>query len=311
LFPVVGVAFVLLLLLAPIGFGSSEFEKTTENFCHGPLFGFVAVVLLIWFGNFRWSSSVSRRYLSALLVAVLLGGLGELAQSFTPSRDAEWIDVGNDLLGAIAGLGIYALYIKTHPWSAKVRAALYLVTFAAVVMLVLPLGETGFTYWQRWRQLPELATWSSSLGHHFVKPDGSTLSVTRLRQCSGASNELALDIRPLFHGRWVGLAIEEPWPDWGDYSQLAVDVVNPNDAPLRLSIRVHDRLHNYQFDDRFNRGFEVAARQRVTLSIPVAEIRAAPKSRQLDLKHVAGIIVFQDAELGAYPFYVCGVRLVR
>jgi hypothetical protein len=310
LLPVIGVAAVLLLLLAPIGFGSSEFSRAAENFCHAPLFALVAIGCLIWLRNCHWPTSLVGQYLAALLFAVLLGAIGEIAQSFTVTRDAEWFDLGNDFLGAGTGLCIYRLYDRQHPLRTKPWVAVCCV-FVLTVLLVAPLGQTAFMYWQRWRQLPELATWGSPAGYHFVKPGSAALRVARLPLWSSGSNEIALEVRPLPEDRWVGTTIDEPWPDWSDYSQLVIDVVNPNDVPLSLIIRVHDRAHNNEYADRFNRRFEIAPRQRVTLSTALTDVRAAPKSRQLDLTHIAGIVIFQDAQRGASSFYICSVRLAR
>jgi len=275
-----------------------------------PLFALVAAGLLVWLRMLNRPSLLFRQYLTALILAVALGAGGEILQAFA-ERDAEWVDLLNDLLGAMAGLSIYALYDRRRLLSQTMECALWMVVVAAVVVVVFPIGQTGFMYWQRWQQLPQLVSWNSSAGYHFVTANSAQLHVEGLPRWSGKVDEIAMRVSPIEKGRWVGISIDEPWPDWSLYSHLAIEVVNPNDSLLSLWLRVDDRMHNNTYDDRFTRRFDIAALTRTTLTVPLVEVRTALKLRQFDLKQVAVIILFQDAELGALPLYVCGVRLIR
>ncbi len=62
--------------------------------------------------------------------------------------------------------------------------------------------------------------------------------------------EAALYITPGNNSRWAGITLEEPWPDWSTYQKLELTVVNPNDSPLELILRIDDRKHNQEYDDR-------------------------------------------------------------
>jgi uncharacterized protein YfiM (DUF2279 family) len=307
--PLIGVGLVLLVLVAPIGLGSTAFSRALENAAHAPLFALIAVALLIWLRHLNWPPASVRQYLLALAGAVALGGFGEIAQSFTASRHAEWIDLVNDLLGAAAGLSLYALYDKRLVLNAVLRRALLFVVVVALLAVAAPVARLSFMYWQRWQQLPALATWESQAGHHFVISDSAELKVIATPLCANAS--AALQVSPLGTSRWVGATIDEPWPDWSSYSQLAIEVANPNDKPLDVVLRINDGAHTNEFDDRFNRSFAVAPHARATLQVPLSEVQAAPKTRQLDLKNVTRLVLFQDAERDAQTMYVCGVRLIR
>ena len=52
----------------------------------------------------RWSGVNGRAMGLALLIAVAHGACVEIEQMFVPSRFAEWRDLGNDAIGAAAGL---------------------------------------------------------------------------------------------------------------------------------------------------------------------------------------------------------------
>ena len=52
----------------------------------------------------RWSGVTLRASLLALVISTVHGMSVEVEQMFVPTRFAEWRDVGNDVIGALAGL---------------------------------------------------------------------------------------------------------------------------------------------------------------------------------------------------------------
>ena len=53
----------------------------------------------------RWTGVTARAMAAAFAIATIHGMTVEVEQMFVPSRFAEWRDVGNDAIGALAGLG--------------------------------------------------------------------------------------------------------------------------------------------------------------------------------------------------------------
>jgi hypothetical protein len=92
---------------------------------------------------------------------------------------------------------------------------------------------------------------------------------------------------------YAGMSIDEPYPDWRTAHTLVLDLRNPGEIDLSLVVRVHDRAHNYQFQDRFNCEFTLRAGERREIAIPIADIEHAPAGRLMDLSQIAGIIVFR------------------
>ena len=64
----------------------------------------LAVVTLRAVAGGRWSGVTHRALALALVIATVHGISVEVEQMFVPSRMAEWRDVGNDVVGALAGL---------------------------------------------------------------------------------------------------------------------------------------------------------------------------------------------------------------
>ena len=64
----------------------------------------LAVLTLRATSGGRWSGVTLRAMTLAFTIATVHGLTVEVEQMFVPSRFAEWRDVGNDVIGALAGL---------------------------------------------------------------------------------------------------------------------------------------------------------------------------------------------------------------
>jgi hypothetical protein len=112
-------------------------------------------------------------------------------------------------------------------------------------------------------------------------------------------------------GRYAGLVVHEPLPDWTGWNRLELDVENLQAEELPLVVRVHDRRHNHRYRDRYNDTFAVPPLARQTLRIPLERIRTMPASRQLDLREVDAIVVFSMSRDRPRRFTVREIRLAR
>src|SRR5690349_5028820 len=104
----IGALFVL--LLAPIGLGETQLANALEDAAHGPLFAAITVGALLLLRQWLTHRSLLTLYVLAFLIALTLGGLGEIAQSFTGNRYARINDWINDGFGALAGLVAFAAF---------------------------------------------------------------------------------------------------------------------------------------------------------------------------------------------------------
>lgn len=312
LFPAAVVAAMLLLLVAPIGFGRSELSRALEDAMHAPLFAVIAIAMLIWLRRARPLESFSREYLRALIAAVALGAFGEIVQSMTESRHAEWRDLLYDFLGALAGLCLFAPFDKRRRLRTRVRRKLSVLAMLSLAAVATPVGAAVLHRLQMWQGLPELGTWNWDTTHRFVNPISADINVVALPQRDGAQScGRVLNVSPEEKGRWVGVSFDEPWPDWTGYSGLEIDVVNPIDEPLQVMVRIEDDAHNDELNDRYNDVFDVPADQSRTIRLSLLDVQYAPASRRMDMSNIARIVLFQDAEKSAHAFYLCGVRLTR
>jgi len=93
------------------------------------------------------------------------------------------------------------------------------------------------------------------------------------------------------------------------YRALTLDLVNPGDRPLELTLRILDRQHDWRFEDRYNGRLWLPPRSRQGFTIPLEAIANAPDRRRMDLAQIADVLLFRTggAELG--EFYLAGIAL--
>jgi hypothetical protein len=63
------------------------------------------------------------------------------------------------------------------------------------------------------------------------------------------------------------------------------------------------------FNDRFNRNFELAAKERRNLRILVDDIRHGPRERLMDMAHISDITLFKARVQGSDRLRVYSLRL--
>ena len=66
----------------------------------------LAIVTLRATASGKWSGVTRRAMILAFVIATIHGITVEVEQMFVPWRLAEWRDVGNDVIGALAGLAV-------------------------------------------------------------------------------------------------------------------------------------------------------------------------------------------------------------
>jgi VanZ family protein len=276
----------LLFMPLPMELQFTLAGRTIENAGHTPLFGVITLGMLsVLRSDFRLSGV--RLYGAALLLGAGGGLFSEVIQ-IPLHRDADWVDVYADIVGVVAAMAVFACFDRTLRLSRAGRWSAAVVALICVVIWTTPLARVGYKYWQRNSSFPVLADFTTARDEYWTVGHGVRRGVV----------DGALEVQ-FVSQPFPGLRLMEPYPDWNGFSALVIEVQNPDDQPLKLGLRVHDRRHNNAFEDRFNREYELAAGERRTLRIDLADIRAAPRGRRLDLGHIADISLFKTDEQGS------------
>jgi len=289
-------ALAALLLFAPLPTTPTYAGRTIEDAGHTPLFFLLTMgLLLVLRDNPRISGA--RLYALAGLLGASAGFLSEVIQK-PLARDASWQDVAADVVGVVCGLAVYAMFERRSALRRWHRAFALVVAISCIAIYVEPIVRMARAYLHRNAEFPVLADFHSRIELYW------TMSV-------GVDREIVDDALEVRFGakEFPGVAFHEPVPDWRRYKVLAIDVENPGDLPLKLVVRVHDRLHNFMYRDRFNRNFELAPKERRNLRIRIEDIRHGPRDRLMDMAHISDITLFRASAPGSDRLRIYSLRL--
>lgn len=304
-----GIGLIALVLTARLP-GTPKILAVLNDAAHAPVFGALALIVL---GLIPDSVRGASRTTIAFVVTVLAGIGVEWFQGVI-GRDASWSDVWTDTLGAACALSAAAWWqarnTGNRPPLASRRSGLA-VAIVAGGLIMLPIGEAALAYARRAALFPVVAEYSSPLDRYFMEAQGVRVETRPLPAPWGRSGDPLSLLLHVTGGEFPGITHMEPQPDWSGYRLLQIDVTNPADEPLLLTLRVHDAAHDQQYADRFNRTFEIPARSRELQSIALEEIEQGPEARTLDLGKVAGLIVFTSGTSARHgrEFYVTRIWL--
>lgn len=271
--------------------GHGRASAVLQDSCHAPAFAALALIGFLLLARRSTPEAFSlraalARCLGLITLTVILGAATEGLQ-WLLGRDADPNDVLRDLTGSAVTASLW-LFISLSsipgPAARAARALAVIACMGALAYWGSPLLECARAYWSRSAEFPVLARFHGDRDLYFV-----TTRVRDARIVPPGALRLVLDSGP-----WPGVTLDEPVPDWSPYRTLALDVSNPGTTALPLQLRVDDRTHNGQFDDRFNTTFALPPGARQTLRISLETIARGPRARRMDLSHIARLILFRD-----------------
>ena len=297
---------VVAILLLAIHFvtpsRSGLWLQTYYDSMHVPLFGIIAVCILL-VTPVRWSRR--KRLLTVMGAVIALSVLSEMAQIPT-ARDASLSDLFADWFGA-AGFLAAAIVFSAHISVPKGRGRyLVLLGVALVAWPLMPLAKVSAAYLERNQLLPTLANFDSKFGDVFYRMQNAQIRTVRRSTNQSISAEITLG-----DGPWPGIIFHDLWPNWESYSELVIQIENPENEPLPVNIRVHDRRHrdgDQPFSDRFNHTIDLAPGNQI-VRISMLDIEDAPARRQMDLFAIDGIVIFYTQQEAGRRLFLHEIRL--
>jgi hypothetical protein len=309
---------LLVVLLLILAFGAaperSMFMDAFFDAGHTPLFAGVALAVLgLLRARGRGPSDPASRW-RALLLTVAIGAITEVLQIFQVDRDPSLVDFARDVAGAGA---LLLLLPRNQPAPGTegprpVRRLGWLAFSAGVLLLAASMTNLGLTtaaYIARDRAMPVLAAFDGAWWERwFVETQDASVTARAKPPAVAASlaEPLArLDLKP---GTYPGIGIVEPHPDWSGYRRLVITIVSDLDAPLPLTIRVHDVAHDQRYADRFNRALTVAPGVN-RFAIALDDIRHAPDRREMDMRRIRGVLLFAYQRTRPTRVYLGPIRL--
>jgi len=210
--------------------GSGRVLRGLQNAMHGPWFALVTWLVAILVE--RWLGGAARVAIIAALVAVLAVGT-ELMQRFT-GGDAEWSDVGFDLVGAAA-----ALIVR---YGGRVGMSQRLAMTAGAVLLAIalaPLANAVAIEGYRRSIAPELVRFDGVFAAALYRANSPVEVVATRDGWTAVADVLRIH---LADETWPGVTFDEPIADWRGYAALTVDayVHGAESMPVTVSVRLDD-----------------------------------------------------------------------
>lgn len=294
---------LVILSLAPFFFIHSplwllnDAGQAINNFAH-IVFFFLFTVLVG--GRLRLTGA--RAVLAAFFSVLVLSLIIEMVQARI-GRTASWHDVMRNLLGC--WLALVWLHKATPTiWLGRIAAALLLMV--EVALLVQPVIEQLSLS----KRLPLLTSVENSREVDHWHATASQLAQST-EQASDGKYSLKVELGQA--APYPGVALKQFAHDWSDFESLLIDIHNPQDQELTLSLRIHDTQHRFgpaafDYADRFNRRLRLQPGWNA-ITIPLQDISSAARNRSMDLKRIQEIRFFSSDDQAGKVFYVDNLRL--
>jgi VanZ family protein len=248
---------------------------------------FFALLPILFFNYRKWlSDRFSIQGLIVLGTCLVLGVLIELFQyDFQRTPDAG--DVCRDVIGGL--VGVFFLLGSRKSLRAKILTVFQIITVGLVGLQVYPVFTALADEYLSTRQFPVLSGFETPW--EIARWDGGAAiavdcSVHREGKCS-------LRVQ-LGTERYSGISLVYFPHNWEGAKGFRFCVFNPLKEVISLTCRIHDQQHEnglQLFTDRFNRRYELPSGWN-TVEIDARDILNAPKERQMDMGHIAGVGIF-------------------
>ena len=270
-----------------------------QDFTHFPLFAVVAFLLLALFR--RSPLSVIRRAFVIVLLTVLVGVTAEFIQPFV-GRTAGVRDVVLGLAGSVATV---CLSMAFQSRAIVARVLLVAISLLLAVAAVFPLIIIILDRQAARRDFPLLASFESrtELGRWSV--NGCRVSRVPDHTTHG---QWALKIEVENPDNYPGLFESDSLRNLSGIQQLCFDIFVPGDAPLKIWLRMDDRL-NPVYSDRFQ-DLRTLFPGTNTICVERGALGSTPSGRPLNLGRILSWGIFFDQAKPGETLYLDNVRVL-
>ena len=298
---------VVLILLVLFGFavliasvipnvGGSVLRDNIQNSGHVVVFAIVAIVAF-GFGR-SWGLSYFNNYCQAALVGLICGVGIEAVQYPLAERDASLGDIGRDAIGVAAGLLVVAGLVSfrqatRRSWLWRVPALL--VAIGLISFGVFPVFDCLSAQRMRDVTAPVLMGTETLWWERYLSSNAADWWLDDA-PVDWPGNGDGKVCHVAFHpdDNYPGIHLRELWGNWSSADSFSFDIYSQMPETVELEVRINDQQHDQAGDDYYDR-FNSVQRIRPgfqSISIPISEIRAAPKTRNMDMANIRGLFFF-------------------
>lgn len=276
--------------------------RQAANSGHVIIFLLFSFVLYNYLGHLRQHQARLKTYAVIIIVGMLMGVVVELIQHFT-GRELAAVDLLTNFFGLLAGLCLVEVYRQSeHLKGRPVRVLLVVSSLILILVSVMPLILLTISYIERNQAFPVIADFDAQWKSAFI-----AFNHSRLDEMDGRGQD-GMHWVTFEPAEYPEISVIEPVPDWTDYDRLLVTLSSNYSHILRVTIRIHDAVHNQSYSDRYNMRLVVEPGVNA-YEILLDDVEQAPSNRTMDMTSVAGLILFVNALDKPVTLGVSNIRL--
>ena len=250
----------------------------------GHIFLFAAV---LWLVMTKWQGLTKLPIVwvlpAALIIVILISIPIEVVQGLN-GREPSLKDILLNCLGATV-----VIIFRSEGFPGKIRfqkPGSQLIVSGFLVVVLYPLFTNSVDAFLMYRSFPVLSDFESPF--ELTRWTGPALEIKKM---DGGNQVL---VATFTSDEYSGLSLNSPYANWSDYDIFSFRIFNPNPLTHHMVLRIHDKQHhlsNWNFDDRFNQGFDVLSGWN-DFSFNLNRVKTQPKYRDLDLSEIDEFEIF-------------------
>jgi len=290
---VAGVLLIIEFLRLP---HDTHLWRAIHNAGHAPLSGILALALLgisrIALGT-RIRNPITN-YVIAFTLTVSIGAVSEILQ-IPQERDADIWDLVRDVAGTISFLTLYMAIDpavkQTRIRIGWLRAALIVIAVLFFVSTLVPSALWVVADRHRESIIPDILTFESVWEEKYITVIDAELVIVKPPDGFIGAGAGFVGKLIMLSATYPGMRIDEPFPDWSEYSYFRFEAYSELDTTVQIAVRIDDLWHDGGYPDRFNSVVRIHPGLN-RISIPLEKVRNAPVSREMDMTKIWAIHLF-------------------
>jgi len=271
---------IALLFVSGAGSEAGRIERQIWESGHFALFAAASFLGMHW-SRLKQLSAIKQLTL-ILLAGLLLGFITELLQKWV-GRSFEYLDIVNDLLGALAGWCLWKSFASRGWRQVMLITTVTVCTLIGIRGLMLALADE----YRLNRDFPELADFEHLSELQRWQMRSAWLKLSKAHRSNG---RYALKV-VFYPGKSPAITLKDLSSDWRGYRFLRLYIFNPGQQVNHFVLKVYDQRHqknHYRYADRFNQ--ILMLRPGVNdIRIKLSDIENAPDKRKMDMAHIRGL----------------------
>lgn len=245
-----------IVLHVPNPYGNPVVQEVHET-SHTVLFFIAQLALLLIVRRRRPDWPLLVVIAGTALLTTAIGGLIELIQPYF-KRSRSWDDLWRDVLGIIAGCGVFYCFYSRQ-W--VLRGVALAAAGVTLTVAFTPIAKTWHRQWLQGQSFPILADFENPLLRNWIgRTEYARIRVGAAPAEWADNHSEVLEVLMPKDTRWSGFTLYHPVPHWDGYRGLRFEVFSNSSKPTRIAMNIYSvasgqkvlRYHAFTVQPGFN-----------------------------------------------------------